>query len=98
MYEYSEDYTCTLKVGVYLNRDGNILQDGETIAGQKTLTFSGINSTVTAAETVNDDDDKREDKALHNGISGLMWLFTGTDENFDPLTIKKYSKAEIDYE
>ena len=35
MYEYSDDYTCTLKVSVYLNRDGNILQLGETMAGQK---------------------------------------------------------------
>ena len=23
MYEYSDDYTCTLKVGVYLNSDEN---------------------------------------------------------------------------
>lgn len=95
MYEYSQDYTCTMKVGVYLNRDGNILQPGETIAGQKTLTFSGFASSITAAETLNDDDSP----ALHNGIAGLMWLFTGSDDgNFDPLTIKKVSTEEIDYE
>lgn len=94
MYEFSEDYTCTMKVDVNLNRDGNIQQEGEMAAGKKTLTFSGVISTVTAAETVNDDDSP----ALHNGISGLIWLFTGRDDNFDPLTIKKISKAEIDYE
>lgn len=95
MYEYSDDYTCTLKVSVYLNRDGNILQPGETMAGQKNFTFSGFASSITAAETVNDEDSP----ALHNGISGLMWLFTGSDEgNFDPLSIKKISTEEIDYE
>lgn len=94
MYEFSEDYTCTIKVGVNINRDGNICQEGDVVTGQKILTFSSINSTVTAAETVNDTDSP----ALHNGISGLMWLFSGTDDNFDPLTIKKISKAEMDYE
>ena len=94
MYNFSEDYTCTMKVDVNLNRDGNILQPGEMIAGKKTLTFSGVISTVTAAETVNDEGSP----ALHNGISGLIWLFTGRDDNFDPLTIKKISKEEIDYE
>ena len=98
MYDFSEDYTCTIKVDVNTNRDGNICQAGDTVAGKKTLTFRGINSSVTAAEVVNDDDDQREDKALHNGISALMWLFSGTDDNFDPLTIKKISKAEMDYE
>ena len=94
MYNFSEDYTCTMKVDVNLNRDGNIQQEGETVGGKKTLTFSGVISTVTAAETVNDEGSP----ALHNGISGLMWLFTGRDDNFDPLTIKKISKEEIDYE
>ena len=94
MYNFSEDYTCTMKVDVNLNRDGNIQQEGEMVAGKKTLTFSGVISTVTAAETVNDEGSP----ALHNGISGLIWLFTGRDDNFDPLTIKKISKEEIDYE
>ena len=94
MYNFSEDYTCTMKVDVNLNRDGNIQQEGEIVAGKKTLTFSGVISTVTAAETVNDEGSP----ALHNGISGLIWLFTGRDDNFDPLTIKKISKEEIDYE
>ena len=94
MYNFSDDYTCTMKVDVNLNRDGNIQQEGEMVAGKKTLTFSGVISTVTAAETVNDEGSP----ALHNGISGLIWLFTGRDDNFDPLTIKKISKEEIDYE
>ena len=94
MYNFSEDYTCTMKVDVNLNRDGNIQQEGEMVAGKKTFTFSGVISTVTAAETVNDEGSP----ALHNGISGLIWLFTGRDDNFDPLTIKKISKEEIDYE
>ena len=94
MYNFSEDYTCTMKVDVNLTRDGNIQQEGETVVGKKTLTFSGVISTVTAAETVNDEGSP----ALHNGISGLIWLFTGRDDNFDPLTIKKISKSEVDYE
>ena len=94
MYNFSEDYTCTMKVDVNLNRDGNIQQEGEIVAGKKTLTFSGVISTVTAAETVNDEGSP----AVHNGISGLIWLFTGRDDNFDPLTIKKISREEMDYE
>ena len=95
MYEYVSDYTCNIKFNVFLNRDGNILQEGETPASQKNFTFGGFTSTITAAETVNDEDSP----ALHNGISGLMWLFTGSDEgNFDPLSIKKISTEEIDYE
>jgi len=83
-----------MKVDVNLNRDGNIQQEGEIVAGKKTLTFSGVISTVTESETVNDEGSP----AVHNGISGLIWLFTGRDDNFDPLTIKKISKEEIDYE
>ena len=95
MYEYAEDVISTMKVSVNKNRDGNILQDGETVAGQKTFTFGGFASSITASETVNDEGST----ALHNGISGLMWLFTGSDENnFDPLMIKKISTEEIDYE
>ncbi len=98
MYDYVGDYTCKMKFNVMLNSDGNILQEGETPASQKIFTISGVNSTVTAAETVNDDDDEREDKALHNGISGLMWLFSGQDNNFDTLSVKKISTEMIDYE
>ena len=98
MYEYISDYTCTMKFNVMMNRDGNILQEGETPASQKHFTFGGFTSTITAAETVNDDEDERENKALHNGISGLMWLFSGNDENFDTLSVKKISTEMIDDE
>ena len=39
MYEYVSDYTCTMKFNVMMNRDGNILQEGETPAGQKHFIF-----------------------------------------------------------
>ena len=98
MYDYSQDYTCKLKFNVMINSAGNICQEGETPVAQKSFTFGGFTSTITAAETVNDPDDEREDKALHNGISGLMWLFSGCDNNFDPLSIKKVSTEMIDNE
>ena len=44
------------------------------------------------------EDDEREEKALHNGVSGLMWLFSGNDENFDTLSVKKTSTEMIDSE
>ena len=75
-----------MKVDVMLNRDGNILQPGETVAGKKTVTFSGIKSDVTIDDAINTENST----ALHNGIAGLMWLFTGSDEgNFDELSIRK---------
>lgn len=77
--------TCSMKVDVYLNKDGNIIQPGETVAGKKTVTFSGIKSDVTIDDAINTENSS----ALHNGIAGLMWLFTGSDENFDELSIKK---------
>lgn len=98
MYDYVSSYVCTIKFNVMLNRDGNILQGDETPANQKNITINGVCSTVTAAETVNDDDDQREDKALHNGVSGLMWLFSGQDNNFNKLSVKKISTEMIDYE
>jgi len=71
---------CTIKVGVYLNRDGNILQQGETVAGQKNFTFKGFASDITEDEIINTENSS----ALHNGVSALMWLFSGYDEgNFD---------------
>lgn len=84
--DFSLNPTCSMKVDVMLNRDGNIAQPGETVAGKKSVTFSGIKSDVTIDETINTEDSE----ALHNGIAGLMWLFTGSDEgNFDELSIKK---------
>ena len=37
--EFVEDLVSTMKVEVYLNRDGNILQEGETVAGSKKISF-----------------------------------------------------------
>ena len=50
MAELLKNPTCKVKVNVYLNRDGNILQPGETIAGQKNFTFSGFDSNITVDE------------------------------------------------
>ena len=85
--DFSLNPTCSMKFDVFLNRDGNIAQEGETVSGKKTVTFSGIKSDVTIDETINTEDSE----ALHNGIAGLMWLFTGRDDNFDELSIKKTS-------
>ena len=86
--DFALNPTCSMKVDVMLNRDGNIAQPGETVAGKKTVTFSGIKSDVTIDETINTE----KSPSLHNGIAGLMWLFTGSDEgNFDELSIKKTS-------
>ena len=92
--EFVGEDVCTIKVGVYLNRDGNILQPGETVAGQKNFTFKGFASSISASEVVNDEDSP----ALHNGVACLVWLISGTDENFDPLTVEKTTKSEVDYE
>ena len=94
MYEYAEDVISTMKVSVNKNRDGNIQQEGEVITGVENFTFKGFASSISAAKTVNDEDSP----ALHNGVSGLVWLFSGTDENFNPLTIEKTTKSEVDYE
>ena len=94
MYDYAENVISTIKVSVNKNRDGNIAQEGDIVAGAEQFSFKGFASSITAAETVNDEDSP----ALHNGVAGLVWLFSGTDENFDPLTVEKTTKAEIDYE
>ena len=94
MYEYAENVISTMKVKVDKNRDGNIAEAGDIVAGVEQFSFKGFASSITAAETVNDEDSP----ALHNGVAGLVWLFSGTDENFDPLTVEKTTKAEIDYE
>ena len=77
---YVRNETCSFKVGIYLNRDGNILQPGETVAGQKNFTFGGFKSDITADEAINTENST----ALHNGVCAFMWLFSGYDEgNFD---------------
>ena len=83
--DFSTNPTCSMKFDVMLNRDGYIAQPGETVAGKKTVTFSGFKSDITIDEAINTEDST----ALHNGVAGLMWLFTGTDENFDELSVKK---------
>ena len=82
---FATDETCSLKFDVMLNRDGNVAQPGETVAGKKSVTFGGFKSDITIDEAINTEDST----ALHNGVAGLMWLLSGTDENFDELSVKK---------
>ena len=77
--EFVSEDICNLKVSVYLNNAGNIVQNDEIAVSQKIITFNGIASSITAEEAVNTD----ESPALHNGVSALMWLFTGQDDNFN---------------
>lgn len=86
--------TCSLKVDVMLNRDGNILQEGETVAGKKTVTFHGIKSDITIDDAINTENSS----SIHNGVAGLMWLLSGTDQNFDELSIKKTTVEVVDYD
>jgi len=90
--DFSINPTCSMKFDVMLNRDGYVAQPGETVAGKKTVTFSGIKSDITIDEAINTENYT----ALHNGIAGLMWLFTGTDENFDELSIKKTTTEVVE--
>lgn len=86
--EFVGEDVCTMKVKVYKNSSGNILQDGEAIAGEKTFTFSGFASSITADEAINTENSP----ALHNGVSGLIWLLSGTDENFD----ENFTKTSVE--
>ena len=91
--DFNLNPTCSIKVDVYTNSHGNIVQPSETVACKKTFNFSGIKSDVTIDETINTEDSP----ALHNGIAGLMWLFTGSDDgNFDELSIKKTSVEVVE--
>jgi len=83
--DFATNPTCSLKFDVFLNRDGNIAQPGETVAGKKSVTFSGIKSDITIDEAINTENSS----AFHNGVAGLMWLLSGTDENFDELSVRK---------
>ena len=89
---YFRDATCSFKVAIYQNRDGNILQPGETIAGQKNFTFGGFASSIPASEALNDENSS----AIHNGVAGLIWLLSGTDENFDTMVEKITSEIVED--
>ena len=78
--EFVSEDICTIKVNVFLNRNGNMLQPGETVAGQKIWTLKGFSSDITADEAINTENSE----ALHNGVCAFMWLFSGYDEgNFD---------------
>ena len=94
MYEYAEDVISTMKVSINKNSEGNIQQEGEEKFGEESFTFKGFASSITAAETVNDEDST----ALHNGVAGLVWLLSGTDENFNPTTVVKTTKEAIENE
>ena len=89
---YIREETCSFKVKIFLNSDGNILQPGETKVREKTVTFGGFASSIPASEALNDENSS----AIHNGVAGLMWLFTGNDEgNFDT-NIKRTLIEEVE--
>lgn len=92
--DFALNQTCSLKFDVMLNRNGNILQEGEVVAGKKSISFSGIKSDITIDEAINTENSS----ALHNGVAGLMWLFSGSDENFDELSIKKTTVEVVEYD
>ena len=79
MAELIKNPTSKVKFNVFMNRDGNICQEGETPTSQKTCTFGGFASSITADELINTENSP----AVHNGVSALMWLFSGRDDNFD---------------
>ena len=83
--EFVGEDVSTMKVKIYTNRDGNIAQEGEAIAGEKNFTFHGFASSITADEAINTENSP----AIHNGVSALVWLFTGNDNgNFDENFVK----------
>ena len=92
MAELLKNPTCKVKVNVFTNRDGNICQEGETPVGQKNFNFSGFDSNITADELINTENSS----AIHNGVAGLMWLLSGTDENFDTMVEKVTSEVVED--
>ena len=92
--EFVENLTSTMKVEVYLNSQGFIVESGESVSGTKNVTFSGFSSSISAAEAIND----VGSPALHNGVSSLMWLLTGNDDgNFNENVIM-IKKEEIEDE
>ena len=89
---YISDETCSFKVKINLNRDGNICQPGDVVAGSKNMTFGGFASTIPASEAVNDENSS----AIHNGVAGLIWLLSGTDENFDTMITRTVNEEVED--
>lgn len=90
--DFAASPTCNLKFDVMLNRDGNIIQPGETVAGKKNVNFGGFKSDITIEEAINTE----SSTALHNGVAGLTWLLSGSDENFDELSVKKTTVEVVD--
>lgn len=90
--DFTLNPTCSLKFDVMLNRDGNVAQPGETVAGKKSVTFGGFKSDITIDDAINTENSP----ALHNGVAGLMWLLSGSDENFDELSVKKTSVEVVE--
>ena len=91
MAELLKNPTCKVKVNVFTNRDGNICHEGETPVGQKNFTFSGFDSNISADELINTENSS----AIHNGVAGLMWLLSGTDENFNTMVEKVTSEVVV---
>ena len=89
MADLVKNHTCKFKVNVFNNRNENILQDGETIAGQKNFTFSDFDSNIFADELINTENSP----ALHNCVTVLVWLLSGSDENFDMMVEKITSEV-----
>ena len=88
---YFREETCAFKVKVFMNSEGNVLQPGETMSGEKQFTFGNFASSLSASEAINDENSP----ALHNGVAGLVWLLSGSDENFDQ-NIKRTLIEEVD--
>ena len=92
--DFNLNPTCSMKVDVFTNIDGNIVQEDDSVVGKKTVTFSGIKSDITVDEAINTENST----AIHNGVAGLMWMFTGTDDNFDELSVRKNTTEIIEYD
>ena len=92
--DFNLNPTCSMKVDVFTNSDGNIVQEDDSVVGKKTVTFSGIKSDITVDEAINTENST----AIHNGVAGLMWMFTGTDDNFDELSVRKNTTEIIEYD
>ena len=92
MKDFLESPTCSVKFDIYTNSAGNIIQPGEAAVGKKSVTFSGFSSAIPADELINTENSS----AIHNGVAGLMWLLSGTDENFDTMVEKITSEVVED--
>ena len=52
MYTFNNPLISDLKVNVDLNAEGNIAQEGETAAGQKTFTIKGFTANGNATQAI----------------------------------------------